>query len=91
MLTKLTIGQFVASQKERLASLDTGLARRIPDLSSLTTHASTTTGTQTNTAKSTLLQQINRTSGERTLYLNFEDPRLAGFDISDFNPFPGAD
>ena len=84
MLTKLTIGQVVASQKERLASLDTGLARRIPDLSSLTTHALIITGIR-RCGKSTLLQQINRTSGERTLYLNFEDPRLAGFDISDFN------
>jgi predicted AAA+ superfamily ATPase len=32
-----------------------------------------------------LLQQINKTFIDETLYLNFEDPRLAGFDISDFN------
>lgn len=84
MLTKLTIGQVVASQKERLALLDTGLERRIPDMYSLSTHALIITGIR-RCGKSTLLQQINRTSGERTLYLNFEDPRLAGFDISDFN------
>jgi len=51
---------------------------------SLSTHALIITGIR-RCGKSTLLQQINRTSGERTLYLNFEDPRLAGFDISDFN------
>lgn len=83
MLTKLTIGQVVASQKERLALLDTGLERRIPDMSSLSTHALIITGIR-RCGKSTLLQQINKTFGEKTLYLNFEDPRLAGFDISDF-------
>ncbi|MEI7897441.1 MAG: ATP-binding protein [bacterium] len=35
--------------------------------------------------KSTLLQQINKTLNRKSVYLNFEDPRLAGFDVSDFN------
>jgi uncharacterized protein len=32
-----------------------------------------------------LLQQINKTFNSGSIYLNFEDPRLAGFDLSDFN------
>jgi len=35
--------------------------------------------------KSTLLQQINKTFFDQSIYLNFEDPRLAGFDLSDLN------
>ena len=31
-----------------------------------------------------MLQQINKSITSNTLYLNFEDPRLAGFDSSDF-------
>ena len=84
MLTKLIIDQVIASQKERLDNIDTGLKRDIPDFSSLTTHAVIISGIR-RCGKSTLLQQINKTFNEKTLYLNFEDPRLAGFDISDFN------
>lgn len=84
MLTRLIIEQIVASQKERLDLMDTGLKREIPDFSSLTTHALIVTGIR-RCGKSTLLQQINNTFNENTLYLNFEDPRLAGFEIDDFN------
>jgi len=84
MLTKLTIGQVVASQRERLEKLDPGLYRRIPDFSALTTHALVITGIR-RCGKSTLLQQLISLSGEETVYVNFEDPRLAGFDLSDFN------
>lgn len=84
MLTKLIIEQVIASQKERLDYIDTGLKREIPDFSSLTTHALIISGIR-RCGKSTLLQQINKTFNEKTLYLNFEDPRLAGFDIGDFN------
>lgn len=84
MLSKLIIEQVIDSQRERLNQIDTGLKRDVPNFTSLTTHALIVTGIR-RCGKSTLLQQINKTFTDQTLYLNFEDPRLAGFDISDFN------
>jgi hypothetical protein len=84
MLSKLTIEQVVDSQKERLSKMDRGLPRTISGFANLTSHAFIVTGIR-RCGKSTLLQQINVTIGEPSVYLNFEDPRLAGFDLSDFN------
>lgn len=84
MLSKLTIEQIVDSQKERLTKIAQGLPRSISGFDKLTTHAFIVTGIR-RCGKSTLLQQINTASGEPSIYLNFEDPRLAGFDLSDFN------
>ena len=84
MLSKLIIEQIINSQKERLNQLDTGLNRKVPDFTALTTHALIVTGIR-RCGKSTVLQQINKTFTCKTLYLNFEDPRLAGFDMGDFN------
>jgi len=84
MLSKLTIEQVVDSQKERLTKIDPGLPRVILGFGNLTSHAFIVTGIR-RCGKSTLLQQINTASGGSSIYLNFEDPRLAGFDLSDFN------
>ena len=84
MLTKLIIEQIIDSQKERLSLLDTGMKRKLPDINTLKSHALIITGIR-RCGKSTLLQQINRTFTGETLYLNFEDPRLAGFNLDDFN------
>jgi len=84
MLSKLIIEQVIDSQQIRLNQLDTGLKREIPDFSSLSSHALIISGIR-RCGKSTLLHQINSIYKDHTLYLNFEDPRLAGFEISDFN------
>ncbi len=84
MLTKTIIEQVIDSQAQRLDQLDTGLARVRSDYSSLGSHALIITGIR-RCGKSTLLQQINKAFVDPTLCLNFEDPRLAGFDQSDFN------
>ncbi len=84
MLSKLTIEQIVDSQKERLTKIGPGLPRAISGFNNLTSHAFIITGIR-RCGKSTLLQQINSTLGGSTVYLNFEDPRLAGFDLGDFN------
>jgi len=84
VLSRFTIEQITDSQRERLSQIDTGLKREVPDFSPLTSHALIITGIR-RCGKSTLLQQINKTFTEPTLYLNFEDPRLSGFDIDDFN------
>ena len=84
MLSKLIIEQVVVSQKERLNLMNPGLPRSITDFTSLSSHALIVSGIR-RCGKSTLLQQINRTFSGQSIYLNFEDPRLAGFDLSDFN------
>ncbi len=84
MLVRSVIESIIDSQKERIGNLDTGLKRDFSDYPSLSSHALIITGIR-RCGKSTLLQQINRTAGVETLFLNFEDPRLAGFDAGDFN------
>jgi predicted AAA+ superfamily ATPase len=84
MLSKLIIEQVIVSQKERLTLIDVGLPRHITDFADLTSHTLIVSGIR-RCGKSTLLQQINKTFNSGSIYLNFEDPRLAGFDLSDFN------
>jgi predicted AAA+ superfamily ATPase len=84
MLTKQTIEQVVASQKERLQKMDPGLLRNLPGIENLSSHVLIITGIR-RCGKSTFLQQINSAAGQPSVYLNFEDPRLAGFDLNDFN------
>ncbi len=84
MLSKLIIEQVIESQKERLLKLDRGLPRLITGYGKLSTHAFIVSGIR-RCGKSTLLQQINHNFSEQSIYLNFEDPRLAGFDLSDLN------
>lgn len=84
MLSKLIIEQVIDSQKERLSLMDSGLPRHITDFAGLTSHALIVSGIR-RCGKSTWLQQINKTFNSGSIYLNFEDPRLAGFDLSDLN------
>jgi len=86
LLSKLIIEQVIDSQKERLNQLETGLLREVSGYPALTSHALIVTGIR-RCGKSTLLQQINKIINEPSIYLNFEDPRLAGFDTGDFNRF----
>lgn len=84
MLSKVIIEQVIYSQQERLKQLESGLRREIAEFNALSNQAFIISGIR-RCGKSTLLQQINKKIGDPTLYLNFEDPRLAGFDIGDFN------
>jgi predicted AAA+ superfamily ATPase len=84
MLTKVYIEQVVQSQAERLKKKSLGLHRSITGFENLSSHAFIITGIR-RCGKSTLLQQINDQTKAPCIYLNFEDPRLAGFDLSDFN------
>lgn len=84
MISKLVIEQVIESQKERLMNVDTGLPRKMSGFEKLSSHAFIISGIR-RCGKSTVLQQINNTMKTKSIYLNFEDPRLAGFDISDLN------
>ncbi len=84
MLTKTHIAQVVDSQYERLATMSSGMPRPLSGYEKLSTHAFILTGIR-RCGKSTILQQLFRVIGKPAIFLNFEDPRLAGFDLSDFN------
>jgi len=84
MLTKQTIEQVITSQHERLNQLGSGLPRHIEGFTNLTSHAFIVTGIR-RCGKSTLLKQIKNSLEESSIFINFEDPRLAGFDLNDFN------
>jgi len=84
MLSTFVIEQIVDSQKERLAGMNPGLVREFKEYSGLTSHAFIVSGIR-RCGKSTLLQQMHRSVDQPSIFLNFEDPRLAGFDLSDLN------
>ena len=84
MLTKQTIEQVIISQRERLSKAGKTLPRAVKGIDNLTSHAFIVTGVR-RCGKSTLLQQINNTMAQPSIYINFEDPRLAAFDLNDFN------
>jgi predicted AAA+ superfamily ATPase len=84
MILKSVIQEVVKSQREYLDRKNPGLIRQleweIPDIRS---HALIITGIR-RCGKSTLLHQLmNRWAGG-SLYLNFDDPRLFGFALADF-------
>lgn len=84
MLAQNTIEQVIDSQKERYDKLETGLERVMKSPERLRKFALIITGVR-RCGKSTLMQQINKSLAGNTMYVNFEDPRLTGFDLSDFN------
>ncbi|MDR1981089.1 MAG: AAA family ATPase [Tannerellaceae bacterium] len=62
----------------------TGLQRELlPILPDTRTHALVISGIR-RCGKSTLLLQLLKHDKQRTLYLNFDDPRLFGFELPDF-------
>jgi len=64
--------------------MNPGLVREFKEYSGLTSHAFIVSGIR-RCGKSTLLQQMHRSVDQPSIFLNFEDPRLAGFDLSDLN------
>jgi len=84
VLPQSTIEQVIDSQKERFDNVETGLGRGMNSYERLGKFALIITGVR-RCGKSTLMQQINKSLPANTIYVNFEDPRLAGFDLSDFN------
>lgn len=84
MLSSLTIEQVLRSQLSRLELLDTGMPRALGDYNALSTHALIISGIR-RCGKSTYLHQLVKDGTKNFIYLNFEDPRLVGFDLGDFN------
>ncbi len=84
MIRKEYLAEIAAHQKESISEKETGLTREqllhLPDIQS---HALIVSGVR-RCGKSTLLYQLLRKKYKDAIYLNFDDPRLYDFEISDF-------
>ncbi len=84
MITKETLREVIVSQKDSLNRLELGIPReKEKELRIEDSFALIITGVR-RCGKSTLLNQILRKQ-KNGYYLNLEDPRLDGFELSDFN------
>jgi len=82
MLTKETLKEVIQSQKKLLEVLDPGTVRETA-IKIEESFATILTGVR-RCGKSTFLNQLLRKQ-KNAYYLNLEDPRLEGFELSDFN------
>ena len=86
MITLFELQEIIDSQQQRLKRIDNGMLRAISINPITTTHALIISGIR-RCGKSTLMRQLMQRDSSNTVYLNFEDPRLAAFDFSDFERF----
>lgn len=84
MITEDAIEQVVAAQRANMIQRGSGQRRKaLSTLPDLTNYALIVSGVR-RCGKSTLLYQLLEERYRNALYLNFEDPRLYGFDLKDF-------
>ena len=84
MITKETLREVIISQRESLNKLDLGTPRKKEkEIKIEESFALLITGVR-RCGKSTFLNQILKKQ-KKGYYLNLEDPRLEGFELSDFN------
>jgi len=84
MITKETLKGIIVSQRDSLDKLDLGILReKEKEIKIAGPFALLITGIR-RCGKSTFLHQILKRQ-KRGYYLNLEDPRLEGFELSDFN------
>ncbi len=83
MITLFELQEIIESQQQRLKRIGNGMLRAIPIKPITTTHALIISGIR-RCGKRTLLRQLMQRDNTNIVYLNFEDPRLAAFDFSDF-------
>jgi predicted AAA+ superfamily ATPase len=84
MVQQSVIQQVLDAQRQKIQRQSSGLERNIlSTLPDIRTHALIVSGIR-RCGKSTLLLQLLKRDKQNTLYLNFEDPRLIGFELPDF-------
>lgn len=84
MIDRETIKQVIVWQRESLDSAEVGTLREEQkELKLLDSFATIIVGVR-RCGKSTLLHQLIKKQ-KKAYYINFEDPRLIGFDLTDFN------
>ncbi len=84
MILKETLVKIVNDQKERLNNLDLGVIRELAKDIEINTELAVIISGIRRCGKSTLSLQLVRKQ-KQFYYFNFEDPRLAGFEQSDFS------
>ena len=84
MIREDIIQNVVASQRDELQKRETGIPRELAETMGVkSTHATIISGIR-RCGKSTLLKQIIKKGKQQCYYINFEDPRLLNFEVSDF-------
>lgn len=84
MITRETLREIILSQRNSLDTLELGILReKEKDIKIVDSFALLITGIR-RCGKSTFLHQILKKQ-KKGYYLNLEDPRLDGFELSDFN------
>jgi predicted AAA+ superfamily ATPase len=84
MVKQAAIEQVAQDQRSKIDSESKGIKREaLPFLPELERHALIVTGIR-RCGKSTLLLQLLESKHKNAFYLNFEDPRLFGFELPDF-------
>jgi len=84
MITQDLMAEVLDSQNELWAGKDAGVQRdRLSDIKLHEGFATIITGIR-RCGKSTLMRQLLPLAGGKTVFLNFEAPRLAGFEKDDF-------
>jgi uncharacterized protein len=84
MITKENLTSVIKSQREWISTIDKGIERReLRELKLKDSFALVISGIR-RCGKSTLLNQV-LSNQKKFYYLNLEDPRLEGFELSDFN------
>ncbi|MDR1195784.1 MAG: ATP-binding protein [Endomicrobium sp.] len=83
-MQKSVLEAVVESQTEKVKKRGLGLQRDVlPALPDLSSHALIISGIR-RCGKSTLLLQLLKNKKKKHFYLNFDDPRLINFEVSDF-------
>jgi len=84
MITKENLKQIIISQKEGIMKADNGITRdKLKEIKLIDSFAIIISGIR-RCGKSTISRQILKNE-KNFYYLNLEDPRLDGFELSDFN------
>src|SRR5690554_1265492 len=84
MITQSLITEVIETQNEVWLKKDNSTKReKLKEIKMFEGFASIITGIR-RCGKSTLLRQLLPSAKGKTLFLNFEDPRLAGFETDDF-------
>ena len=83
MILKDQLKEIIGLQRKEIESMESGVEREIlPEIDTKLPHAAIISGVR-RCGKSTLMKQIMRKEKEY-YYFNFEEPRAAGFSLSDF-------